>query len=212
MVKQPIIIIGAGGHGRVVLDALLATGVKVLAFSDSRDDLQGTTIQGVQVISDDMMLARFAVGTVALANGIGMVGVTQVRREVFDRFHELHYEFVTVLHPSAVVASDVTLARGVQGMAGCIVQTGTTIGENTIVNTKASIDHDCRIGAHVHIAPGATLSGGVAVGDGAFIGAGATICQGVVIGSRATIGAGAVVLRDVSGGTRVVGVPAKDKP
>ena len=94
-------------------------------------------------------------------------------------------------------------------MAGAVIQPGTRLGVNTIVNTRASIDHDCIIGDHVHIAPGAVLSGEVRVGNCSHIGCGATIVQGVKLGEATVIGAGAVVLKDVPDGTTVVGVPAR---
>lgn len=95
-------------------------------------------------------------------------------------------------------------------MAGAVIQPDVTIGANVLINTRASVDHDCRIGDHAHLAPGTTLCGGVCVGHTTHIGAGATVIQGVQIGNRCLIGAGSLVLRDVADGKKAYGVPAKE--
>jgi UDP-perosamine 4-acetyltransferase len=101
------------------------------------------------------------------------------------------------------------LGEGVQIMAGTVVQPGSKIGDNTILNTRSSVDHDCEIGAHVHIAPGVTLSGGVRVHDDAHIGAGAVLIQGVEVGASSLVAAGSVVIHAVPANTRVAGMPAR---
>ena len=121
----------------------------------------------------------------------------------------LGYDFSTVIHPSAVVTSDVILGEGSQGMSGEVIQPGSHIGCNTIINTRASVDHDCIIGDHVHISPGVTLSGGVDIGAGSHIGTGATLIQGISIGCGCLVAAGAVVVKDITDGEMVRGVPAR---
>ena len=148
-------------------------------------------------------------GDVRLVNGVGSTGSTASRRDIYDRFTREGYCFATVIHPSAIVAPEVQIEDGVQIMAGAILQAGSSVGSNAIVNTGAIIDHDCVVGAHAHIAPGAVLSGGVHVGSGAHIGTGACIIQGVSIGAASVVGAGAVVIKDVPPGVTTVGVPAK---
>lgn len=144
-----------------------------------------------------------------LVNGLGSVMNTALRADIFNKFKNLGYNFRQVVHPSAIIAKDCILGECVQIMAGAVVNTGTNIAANSIINTGAVVDHECIIGSHVHIAPGVTLSGGVLVGDGSHIGAGATVIQGVSIGRNALIGAGAVVLKDVPPNAKVVGVPAR---
>lgn len=115
----------------------------------------------------------------------------------------------TVVHPSAVVAGDVTLGGGTVVCAGAVLVTGATVWRGCLINTRASVDHDCALGDYVHIGPGAVLAGNVTVGEGAFVGAGAVVIQGVSVGAWATVGAGAVVIRDVPPGAVAVGVPAR---
>lgn len=210
MVSRPIIIVGAGGHGRILLDTLLAAGLEVFGFVEKQDVLQGSRIMGVKVYPETDMAQRFPSGAVRLVNGIGSVDVPTVRRSVYVRLKAFGYDFLSVTHPAAVVAADVVLGEGVQIMAGCVVQTGATLGPNTLVNTKASIDHDCRLAEHVHLAPGVTLSGNVSVGECVHIGTGATVIQGIGIGREAFVAAGALVTKDISAGVRVAGVPARE--
>lgn len=203
-----IIILGAGGHAKVLLDAL--AGFEVLGLADNDPAKVGTLVAGLPVLGNDDVVMAHASDRVVLVNGVGSVGNNAIRRTLFVRYKDAGYVFLQVRHGSAIVAADVVLAEGVQIMAGAVLQTGCSIGVNSIVNTGAIIDHDCRIGAHVHIAPGAVLSGDVDVGDNVHIGVGATVIQGVRIGAGSLVGAGAVVLRDLPAGAKVAGVPAKE--
>lgn len=205
----PVLVIGAGGHGRVVADALRAMGRKVLGFLDVAADLEGTQIDGLPVLGSDARLQGYPPASVRLANGIGSTVSTAARRQVYERLTAAGFQFETVRHPAATVASSAVLSTGAQVMAGAVLQPGVVIGEDTIINTGALIDHDCLIGSHCHVAPGAVLSGGVRIGDGCHIGTAASVVQGVTIGAEALIAAGAVVVGDVSTGARMVGVPAR---
>ena len=196
----------------MLLDALSLTGRKVLGICLADPSRIGEAIRGVPVLCTDDEMVRFGCDAVELVNGIGSVGSTDVRASLFRKFRSLGYRFSTIIHPSAIIASDVTLEEGVQVMAGAIVQTGSRIGLNSIVNTRVSLDHDCVIGADAHLAPGVTLSGGVKVGDGVHIGTAATVIQGIEIGRNSIIGAGSVVLRDVGEGVTVFGIPARQVP
>jgi UDP-perosamine 4-acetyltransferase len=205
----PVIVLGAGGHAKVVIEALHRSSVAILGIVDNDPARVGEKLLGVPVIGEDDAVLLHPADSVRLVNALGSVGVSKGRRILFQKMKEKGYYFYLVVHPSAVIAEDVVLSEGAQVMAGAVIQPGTHIGRNAIVNTRASIDHDCRIGDHVHVAPGATLSGGVAVGSGAHIGTGATIIQGITIGSDSMVAAGAVVVRDVADGTTVKGVPAR---
>jgi sugar O-acyltransferase (sialic acid O-acetyltransferase NeuD family) len=193
----PLIVVGGGGHGRVVLEALRSAGREVRGVVD-RDPAVATLLpKGVPWLGDDAALVAFPPTQYSLVNGVGGVGDGK-RREVFERFQRQGYVFATAHHESAVIAhAGVELGEGCQVMAGVVVQPGVRIGANAIINTRASIDHDCLIGAHCHVAPGAVLCGGVIVGEETHIGAGAVVIQSVQIGRGAMIGAGAVILRDV---------------
>lgn len=206
---RPILIIGAGGHGRVIADLVRACGRDVLGYLDEDRAIHGQRIQGVDVLGGDDHLDEFSPEQVVLANGIGSVTSLELRLRVFTRLSSAGYLFEVLVHPGATVATSLSLCSGAQIMAGAVVQTGARIAENAIVNTGAIVDHDCVIGRHSHVAPGATLCGNVQLGERCFVGAGSTIIQGIRIGDGAFVGAGAVVVSDVENAVRVAGVPAR---
>lgn len=207
--KKPVILIGAGGHAKVLLDILLDTGVPVLGFLDNDASLQKKKIFGLPVLGTDEEIARYSPEEINLVNGIGSVGVASLRKIIFDKFKAQGFCFRRVLHPFAAVSSRAELGEGVQVMAGAVINIGTRVEDNAIINTRASVDHDCHIGRHVHIAPGCTLSGGVIVGEGTLIGTGSSIIQGISIGKRCFIGAGSNVIRDISDERKGYGNPWK---
>jgi sugar O-acyltransferase (sialic acid O-acetyltransferase NeuD family) len=202
-VGLPIIILGGGGHAKVVIYTLLLQDRQVLGYCDLEPD--GKPVLGVARLGGEEMVSHFAPEEVRLVNGIG----SPLRSGVYERFAAKGYLFDQVIHLSAVVATDVRLERGVQIMAQAVVQPGTCVGIDTIINTSASVDHDCVLGNHVHIGPGAVLCGNVRVGDGAQIGAAATIIQGKSIGAGSIVGSGALVLEDIPSKVTAVGVPAR---
>jgi UDP-perosamine 4-acetyltransferase len=201
---RPLVVLGGGGHARVLIDALQANNQQILGVVDPKLATAGTGLLGVPVLGGDDELELHPPEQIMLVNGIGGIGSTENRHRIYERFRARGYEFATVVHRSAVVSCHAQLADGVQIMAGCVVQCGTMIGANTIVNTRASIDHDCNIGRSVHIAPGATLSGSVTVGDGAHIGTGAVVIQQLTIGRNCLVAAGAVVFRGLADGQRLI--------
>lgn len=204
---KPVILLGSGGHARVLLDMLRRLDVEVLGIADPQQPA-GSDWFGVLVLGDDSVVQDYAAEQIELVNGIGSLpGDSGLRRKLFNQFKVRGYQFCTVVDPRAFVAGDATLAEGVQAMAGVIIQAGTIIAENCIVNSGAIVEHDCRIGREVHIAPGAVLSGGITIGDRAHIGTGASLIQGLNIGADSVIGAGSVVTRDV--GSRQIVYPAR---
>lgn len=210
----PVIVIGAGGHARVVADALLASGRTVLGFTDVDAARHGQTLLGLPVLGGDEALAGWSPNAVELANGLGTVtvpapGLALPRQRVQQQLAAAGWRFVTVRHPSAVVSPFAGLATGVQVMAGAVVQAGARVGEGSLVNTGALIDHDVQVGAYCHVAPGAVVCGDVCIGAGCHIGAGAVLRQGVALGDQVLVGAGAVVLKAVAGPAVVAGVPAR---
>lgn len=208
--NYPVIILGAGGHAKVLIDALRLRSVEVLGLTDADPGKKGQLLLGVSVIGSDEEIAKYPAETVRLVNGLGSVGVGPNRGRLFERFKSDGYQFANVIHPSAIIAPDVILSEGVQIMAGAIVQTGSRIGNNVIINTRAAVDHDCHVGDHAHISPGVTFSGGVLVGENTHVGTGATVIQNIRIGCNCLVAAGAVVVRDVPDGAKVVGVPARE--
>ncbi len=206
----PVIILGAGGHAKVLIEALLKSGNLIAGIVDPDPKLAGVEILGVPVLGGDDVVNEFPPSEIQLVNGLGSVGLPFKRQQIFERFKGMGYKFATVVHPSAVVASDVELGEGAQVMAGAVIQPGCCIGINCIINTRASVDHDCIIGDHVHIAPGVTMSGIIKIGSDSHIGTGATLIQGISIGIGCLIAAGAVVIKDIADGAMVRGVPARE--
>ena len=209
MIKKPIIILGAGGHTKVLIDALHQQSANLLGITDPDPQKIGENILGVPVIGDDDVIYVYNYDSIELVNGIGMIANEKRRQQIFDSFKCQGYKFASVIHDSVMLSSEVELSEGVQIMAGAVIQPGSKIGTNSIINSRASIDHDTIIGNHVHIAPGVTISGGVQIGNGTLIGTGATIIQGIKIGTNSIVAAGAVVIRDVLDGMTVMGIPAK---
>jgi UDP-perosamine 4-acetyltransferase len=207
--RKPIVIIGAGGHAKVVIAVLLDSRETIRGIVERVSQSNEQSVLGVPVIGDDESLLQYPPSDVVLVNAIGSVSSNAHRRDVFNRFLALGYRFHPVRHSSAICARGVSIGEGVQLMAGSVIQPGAVLGDNVILNTMASVDHDCQIGNHVHIAPGAVISGGVAIGEGTHIGTGAVIIQNIRVGKDCLIAAGAVVLRDIPDGTAVAGVPAR---
>ena len=207
---KPVIIVGAGGHAKVLLGALLCSERKVIGLTDFDKKKWGNLVNGVPVLGGDEVVFSYNIDEIELVNGIGSVGSMDKRKNIYEHFKNKAYLLSNVIHPSAVVSSNAVLANGVQLLPGCIVNTGAFIGDNSIVNTRVSIDHDVSIGSHVHIAPGVTISGGATIGDSTHIGTGATVIQGVHIGSNVLIGAGAVVVKDIPDNCKAYGVPARE--
>lgn len=198
MDRQSLVMIGAGGHAKVLHALALALGHRIVGVCDPQLVQQGQSHwRGVPALGGDDALEQFDPAVVGLINGIGQLVGSQARQDIYTRLRQAGFHFPALVHPAAWVASSARLTQGVQIMAGAVVQPDCSIGENSIINTHASVDHDCVIGANVHIAPGATLCGGVRVHDMAFIGAGATVIQGLSIGQGAVVGAGVTLLHNL---------------
>jgi UDP-perosamine 4-acetyltransferase len=201
-----VIVVGGGGHAKVLISAIQLQGRDILGYVDADPSLPA--VLGIENLGDDDVVFKHSITEIELVNGVGSARSTRLRQSVFEKFKNRGYRFATVVHPSAFVAPGVDLEEGVQVMAGAVVQPGTRLGKNVVINTGASVDHDCVVNCHAHIAPGVTLSGAVYVGAGSQIGTGASIIQGIKIGPQSIVGAGAVVIHDVPEAVTVVGVPA----
>lgn len=205
MTAPDAILLGSGGHARVVLHLARAFGIEVSAVCDPGLMGQGGQAwEGLTYLGGDEALEEMNRAN-PLLNGLGIVPGGQARARLQARMTAAGWAFPTLMHPAAWVAVGTDIGAGVQIMAGAIVQPGCHIGEGTILNTKASLDHDSRTGRFCHLAPGATLCGGVTLGDHVFVGAGATVVQGIAIGEGAVIAAGAVIVQDVAKGETAFG-------
>jgi sugar O-acyltransferase (sialic acid O-acetyltransferase NeuD family) len=202
-----VVIIGAGGHGRVVLEAVRTGGQhRCVGFLDQDPAVHGTKVDGVTVLGPAnqlLQLRQQRVGGAVIA-----IGDNRARLRYVELVRQHGLELPTIVHPSATVAGTATLGEGCLVAAGVIVATGARVGRASILNTGCVVDHECELEAGVHVCPGALLAGRVRVGEGAMIGLGAKVIQCLSIGAGATVGAGAVVIRDVAEGSWVVGVPA----
>lgn len=199
------VVLGGGGHARVVAAALEACSRTVAGWV-GKLPVRGPALN-LPRLGDDDWLQSQGCERYVLANGVGSVADTTTRARVYERYVDAGYRFPAFIHPGAIVAEDFSDVPGLQIMAGAVVQPGCRFGVNVLINTSASIDHDCKVADNAHIACGAVLSGGVEVGRGAHVGAGAIVLQEVRIGEGAVVGAGAVVIDIVESGALVVGNP-----
>lgn len=204
--NAPVVILGAGGHARVLLEALRSLGVPVMGFV--APSIDGSRLGDVPWLGGDEVLSHLD-HRVEIVNGIGSTGHVDLRVAVHATAKAANLPLRTVVHPRAFVDGSAVLGAGAQVLAGSVVGPGVHLGVDVIVNSGAIVEHDSVIGAHSHISPGAVLAGDVSVGEATHVGLGSRVIQGVTIGSRCVIGAGAVVLDDIPDGTTAVGVPAR---
>ncbi|ENM3927663.1 acetyltransferase [Vibrio cholerae] len=194
---KPLVLIGGGGHASVLADILLGQGREILAVISPDDLSLRAVFAGLAHLTQDEEVKRFSPDSVYLVNGIGMLPRSMLRQRVNQQFLELGYQFETVIASDAHVSLFATIRSGAQILSGARVQTGAVIGEHTIVNSGALVEHDCQIGAYNHIAPRATLCGTVCTREAVYIGANATVIQGLVLESQSVVGAGAIVNRSL---------------
>ena len=208
----PIVIIGFGGHGRVVAAALIASGKRIIAVTDLQPDQVTGVPKNASVIMDEEILERFRPNEIELVLGLGSIKPTNengLTRQVIKSFQNFGYRFVGLQHPTAWVAEGAIVSPTAQIHAGVIVQPGAKVGDFSILNTQSSVDHDCQIESFCHIGPGSTLSGNVFVGTGSHLGTGCNVIQGIRIGESCFVAAGATVVRNVLNHESVKGVPAR---
>ena len=203
-----IVILGAGGHGRVVLDILQQAREHVVkGFLDSNPQIWGRRVDGVPVLGGPDLLSDLA--TQDVDGAIVAIGDNGIRRQFADLVDAAGLELANAIHPSANLARTVTVGCNVVIAAGALVCAHCQIGDSVILNTGCIVDHESMVGTAAHICPGVKLAGHVTIESGAFVGIGATVIQNVRIGYDAVVGAGSVVIEDVEPMTTVVGVPAK---
>lgn len=194
--NSKLYVLGAGGHAKVVIDALLAGNATVHGIIDPRLPV-GTALLGVPAIGGDELIDELDPAEVVIANGVGATVKSRINRKLFELWSARGFRFISVIHPRTIVGAEVELVDGCQIMAGAVIQPHARIGAGTVINTGCRIDHDCVVGAHCFIAPSVTLCGGASIGEGSFIGAGAVLLPGVSVGKAALVAAGATVDADV---------------
>lgn len=203
-----IVIIGAGGHGKVVLDILRAAGeYEPAGFVDSSPGRAGGTIGGLPIFGPANVLPKLWQRNIRAA--IVAIGDSRARQQYAAVLREHRFELINAIHPTASISPTATLGRNVVVAAQAAICTDARIGDSVILNTASVVDHECEIGDGAHICPGAHLAGRVRVGQAAWVGLGANVIQCLSIGEHSIVGAGAVVIRDVPAHATVVGVPAR---
>jgi sugar O-acyltransferase (sialic acid O-acetyltransferase NeuD family) len=201
-----LIILGGGGHGRVVADTARRTGrwEHVLFLDDAPDRTRAESDFAVLGTCKDLDQVLRPGDECVVA-----IGDNAQRRAMLDQVNLLSASLATIIDPSASVSADAQLGPGTVVLPQCAVNIGAVLGRGCIVNTGATVDHDCRLGECIHVAPGAHLGGDVSVGDLSWIGIGASVRHGIRVGARVMVGAGAAVVANVATGSTVVGVPAE---
>ncbi|MDP8207327.1 MAG: acetyltransferase [Candidatus Electryonea clarkiae] len=206
-----IVIIGGGGHAKVIISILLKNrNYRIIGYTDLYNN---GDILNIQYIGNDDVLRQVIIDnpSTSATIGLGMIKTSdaQKRKQVFELIRSLGFELSPVLSLNAIIDSDVSMGEATVAMSGVVVNCGTTIGKSVILNTNCSIDHDCNIGDFTHIAPGVTISGGVTVGENVLIGVGSVVIEYKAIADNVIIGAGAVVTRDIIEAGVYAGIPAK---
>ena len=197
--KPYILIYGAGGHAKTIMDMILQLDAfSIAGILDDNNALTGTQVFGIPVLGTRSLLPHLAGQGVKLAaNGVGGILDINIRVRIFDLLEKTGFTFPVLLHPRATIEPSARIEPGTQVFANAYVGTETILHSNCMVNTNAVVSHDCEIGAYTHIAPGALLAGQVHVGDRTLIGMGVTTAIGVKIGSGVRVGNGANLLADV---------------
>lgn len=203
-----VLIVGCGGHGQVIADALFAQNgeQKPVGFVDDNSSLWGTEVCELPVYGATNQRYHIEYDSIIIS-----IGDNQVRRTVFDQLITQGETLATVIHPCSTIATNVSIGIGTFVAAHAVVATGSLVGENSIINTASSVDHHNSIGDHVLIGPGAHLGGDVTIGGGALIGIGATVLPQRTVGANAIVAAGSVVTKDVPPGAKVFGIPAENR-
>ena len=200
MIPRALIVIGAGGHAKVVVETAQVSGWTVLGTAD--DNAKARVFDLPHLGPPEALQPESGVQHVIA------IGSNAARARIAERLSG-QLRWAVIVHPAATVSTRASLGDGTVVFAGAVIQPDAQIGQHVIINTGARVDHDCRLGNAVHIGPGAVLTGGVRLKDGVFIGAGGVVTPGVTVGAWSTLGAGGVAIRDLEAGQTFVGTPAK---
>ena len=207
---EEIILIGGGGHCRVIIDTiLLRKEYKIAGIIDVKEKI-GQEIAGIPIIDSDESIERyFKKGIKNCFVSMGSTGSTALRKKLFDTAENARFFFPNIIHPVSLVSASARLGYGNYVAPGAIINTGACIGNNCIINSGAIIEHDCHIEDFTHVASGVTLGGMVNIGKYSHIGAGSSILQGIKIGENSIVGAGSVVVDDIKDSVVACGAPCR---
>ena len=197
-----VFVLGAGGHSRVVVSTLQASGYSVRGVLDDNPKAQDADILGVPIVGPIGKLAEYSGVHAVIA-----IGENQARQRIALQFPQVHW--ATPVHPAAYVHPSAILGAGTVVFAGAVIQPLARVGVHCIVNTGATVDHECVLGDFVHVGPGVHLSGTVQLEVGVFMGTGSATVQGVRVGAWTTVGAGGVVVKNLDSHLIAMGIPAR---
>lgn len=205
--KPALYIVGAGGHAKVVADCAERLGyVDIKLLDDKHPEL--TECGRWPVVGDSSHIEAIAKGP---AHFFVAIGTNATRQRVSEKIQSAGGQLVSLIHPTAVIGTDVTIGEGSLILANVVVNAFSSVGKGCILNTACSVDHDGVIANYVHIAPGSRLAGEVSVGERTFIGIGSAVIQQIQIGADVTVGAGSAVIHHIAASSVVVGSPARKK-
>lgn len=204
--KNEIIMLGANGHAKVCIEILKEMGEKIdYCIADKK--FKGSDCLGIPVLKGDeslLELKKRGYGRVFIG-----IGQNEIRARLFNYVKENGFIVVNAISKYAIISSSVKLGIGIAVMPGAIINSQTIVEDCVIINTGATIDHDCKIGFSVHIAPQSALAGNVIIGENSFLGIGSVVIPNICIAENVIIGAGSVVISDIKSNLKVVGVPAR---
>lgn len=203
-----LIVVGAGGHCRVILSILkYYKKFNVVGIADRDSNNKGEEISGSIIKYSWSNFKKIHQSGIRYA--VIAIGDNKERKELFLKLLKIGFKIPTVIHPTASIEKDVVLGEGSVICMGAKIGSMVTIGENCVVYTGSILDHEVRLGDHVYISPGCSIAGQVLVGESSFIGIGSTIKEKITIGNNVIVGAGSVVIRNIPDNSIVAGVPAK---
>lgn len=206
--SRPVLVVGAGGHAKVVVDVLRSAGWQVQAVFDDDASRHGAAFHGAVIVGGIAAIPDYAVQH-GVTHFIVALGANALRLQIAARLEAAGLQAISAVHASVVLGRGVEIGVGTVLMPGVCINADTRIGRHVIINTRATVDHDCHIADGVHLGPGSVLCGGVSIGRAVLVGAGASLIPGMSVGEGACVGAGAAVVTAVAAGFTVAGVPAR---
>ena len=204
--NKSVVIIGAGGHAKVIADIIIKSGDKVYGFLDDNKDVGTKVIEDYAVVGKVEDCVKLQKENEEFGFVIA-IGSNNIRKMLNEKYHNLNY--YTAIHPNAVIGMQVKIDKGTIVMANACINPNAKIGKHCIINTAAIVEHDNIIEDYVHLSPNATLCGTVTIGEGTHIGAGAIVKNNTSVTQDCIVGAGAVVVKNIGESGTYVGVPAK---